>query len=361
VSSAAKVPDPAAIGDRVRTEVERAIQRNIKGLEFLTATKQPVGAMANDLIVRRGTMALYRYRPLIDEVYRLPLLIVTPPSNKGYIFDLASGQSFVEFMLARGYDIFLLDWMPPRRDEAHLGLEDYLLDFIPFCIERVQEITGEPDLTLAGYCMGGTLAVMYAALHPDGPAANLLCFTTPIDFSHMRLFRAWATRDHFDVDRLVDTLGNIPPDLIFASFDMLRPAARLAGNIRLLDNMWNDEFVKSYRMFDRWATDALPLAGEYFRQTTKELMWKNGLMTGELAIGGRKVDLANIEVPLLHVVAEHDHIVPYEASKPLVQKVGSADKEEVVLKGGHISLVAGANAQKRLWPRLDRWLQERSL
>ena len=51
---------------------------------------------------------------------------------------------------------------------------------------------------------------------------------------------------------------------------------------------------------------------------------------------------------------------PPNAAKPLVQKIGSADKQEVILKGGHVSLVAGANAIKRLWPKLDSWLGERS-
>ena len=90
-------------------------------------------------------------------------------------------------------------------------------------------------------------------------------------------------------------------------------------------------------------------------------MWDNALFEGTMDVGGKVIDLGNITVPFMHVVAEHDHIVPYEASKPLVTMVGSADKEEVVLKGGHVSLVAGANAIKRLWPRLDLWLQERSL
>jgi polyhydroxyalkanoate synthase len=177
----------------------------------------------------------------------------------------------------------------------------------------------------------------------------------------MELFQAWSDRRHFDVDRLVGSLGNVPPSFILTAFDMLRPAGRAAGTVRLWENMWNDEFVKSYRMFDRWATDMLPLAGTYFRQTTTELMWDNKLMNGGFRIGGCEVDLSRITVPLLHVVAEHDHIVPYEASRPLVRKVGSAVKEEVILKGGHVSLVAGGNAVKRLWPRLDLWLQERSI
>jgi polyhydroxyalkanoate synthase len=148
--------------------------------------------------------------------------------------------------------------------------------------------------------------------------------------------------------------------MILTSFEMLRPASRAASQVQLWENIWNDEFVKSYRMFDRWATDTLPLAGEYFRQITKTLMWDNKLYNDTMEVGGRAVDLSKITVPFLHAVAEHDHIVPYDAAKPLVQKIGSADKQEVILKGGHVSLVAGANAIKRLWPKLDSWLGERS-
>ncbi len=360
MNQAAGQQDPAAVGERVRTEIERAIQRNIKGLEFLTAPRQPVGVMASDLLVRRGTMALYRYRPITDEVYRLPLLIVSPPSNKGYIFDLASGQSFIEFMLGRGYDIFLLDWMPPRVDEAGLGLEDYVLDFIQDSISRIAELTGEVRLTLSGYCMGGTLAVLYAALNPD-PVANLLCFTTPIDFAHMTLFRAWANASHFDVDRLVDQLGNIPAEITLGAFDMLRPANRTAGVLNLWANMWNDDYVKSYRVFDRWAAETLPMPGGYFRQIVKQLLWDNALVEGRMEVGGRHIDLGTITVPILNIVAQHDHIVAREAAAPLMTLTGSTDVEEIVSKGGHVSVVAGPGAVKRLWPSIDAWLGRRSV
>jgi polyhydroxyalkanoate synthase subunit PhaC len=295
-----------------------------------------------------------------DEVYRVPILLVMATTNRGYIFDMVPGQSLVEFLLKRGYDIFMLDWSPPRADERHLSLEDYVLDFIPAAIERIVEETGEPDLTVVGYCFGGVLSVLWAALHADGPMQNLVTFTTPVNFKAMEMFQAWADRRFFDVDRLVDTFGCCPADMLYTSFDMLRPAGRIAGNIRLLDNLWNDEFVKSHRMFDRWASDMLPLAGEYFRQTTKKLMWENRLHEGTMDVGGRAVDLKAITAPFLHVVAEHDHIVPRAASAPLIEMVGSTDKEEVVLKGGHVSLVAGGNAVRRLWPKLDQWLQERS-
>jgi polyhydroxyalkanoate synthase len=176
----------------------------------------------------------------------------------------------------------------------------------------------------------------------------------------MKLFQNFSDRRYFDVDRLVDSVGNVPPELIFASFEMLRPASRLVGQTQLWENIWNDEYVKSYRMFDRWATDTLPLAGEYFRQTTKDLMWDNRLFNDTMSVGGHPARLGAIKVPILHAVAEHDHIVPYGAARPLIPAVSSTDKEEVILKGGHISVAAGANASKRLWPKLDQWLSERS-
>jgi polyhydroxyalkanoate synthase subunit PhaC len=349
------------IADRIRAEVERAIQRNIKGVEYLTTPKPNVGMTPKDVLVIRGTMQLYHYRPVTDDVYRVPILIVMATTNRGYILDLAPGQSMVEFLLKRGYDVYLLDWNAPLPEEKSLRLEDYVLDFIPDCIRRVQEDSGESEFTLIGYCFGGVLSVISSALHVGSPMKNLVCFTTPIDFREMKLFRNWSSEEHFDVDRLVDSVGNVPSEMIFTSFEMLKPASRAIGQVRLWENITNDEYVKSFRLFERWAMDTLPLAGEYFRQTTKELFWANRLFSNELVIGGKAVRLADITQPILHAVAEHDHIVPYDAAKPLIEKVGSTDKEEIILKGGHVSLVAGANAVKRLWPKLDSWLGGRSI
>jgi len=350
-----------SIEARVREEVERALLRNVKGLEYLAAGDPEMGQTPKDVVYSRGTLRLYHYRPQAPEVYRVPVLLVMSLVSRAYILDLAPGQSFIEFLLRRGYDVYMIDWGVPRPEDARLRLEDYVLDFMPDCASRVLRDSGEPDLTMIGYCMGGMLAVIHAALHPDGPLANLVCFTTPVNFEGMRLFHRWADRRYFDVDRIVDTLGNVPPELMYASFEMLKPAARLHGQARLWDNMWNDDFVKSYRMFDRWAADQVPFPGECFRQTVKELMWENRLSKNELALGGRPVRLDRIRVPFLHVMAEHDHIVPHESARELVAMVGSADKTELVLKGGHVSLVAGPNASRRLWPQLDSWLSVRAV
>jgi polyhydroxyalkanoate synthase len=359
--SQAAEPDTEGLRERVQVMVDRAIQRSVKGVEFITAPKAPVGLTPKDVIYERGTLRLYHYHPLSDEVYRVPVLLVMATTNKAFVFDLAPGQSMVEFLSKQGFDVFVIDWEPPTPEERGLTLDDYTQDFIPTCVSKVMQETGEPDVSIIGYCMGGVLSVIYAATHTDGPLKNLACLTTPIDMNKMGLTAVWQDKRFFDVDHLVDTLGIIPADFITQGFEMQRPASRTAGQLRVWEQMWNDDFVKSYRVFDRWGNETLPLAGEYLRQTTKELSWGNKLFTGELVQGGKEVKLENITVPVMHAVAEHDHLVPYESSKALLEKVGSTDKEEVLLKGGHVSLVAGPNAVRRMWPRLDAWLAERSI
>ncbi len=357
---AEKSADDLAVAERLRLEVERAVQRSFKAVELLGAPPPVVGRTPKTVLHRRGTLELVHYTATVDEVYRVPLLFVMAPTNKGYILDLAPGQSLIEFLLGRGYDVYLMDWNAPGDDERDLRIENYVLDFIPDCIRRVQQDSGERDVTLVGYCAGGMLSVIYSALHDNGPLKNLACFTTPIDFSKMDLFRWMSDARHFDVDRFVEQVGVVPGDVVAAGFDALRPASRAAGQLRLWDNLWNDQFVKGFRMMERWGNETLPLPGGYFRQTVKELLRDNALHNGTLKIGGRTVDLARITVPFLHIVAQYDHIVPSACSKPLIERVGSRDKEEVVLPGGHVSIAAGANAVKRMWPKLDSWLQGRS-
>ncbi|MFD1555080.1 PHA/PHB synthase family protein [Paraburkholderia silviterrae] len=350
-----------ALPERLQLEVDRAVQRGLKSMELLGLHTPSVGRTPKTVLHRRGTLELVHYRAVVDEVYRVPLLVVMAPTNKGYILDLAPGQSLIEFLLGRGYDVYLIDWNAPTDDERDLKIDDYVLDFIPDCIRRVQQDSGEQDVTLLGYCAGGMLSAIYQSLHVDGPVKNLVCMTTPVDFSKMELFRSLADERSFDVDRFVDGVGVVPADFVLAGFDVLRPASRIAGQIRLWDNLWNDQFVKGYRMMERWGNETLPLPGGYFRQTTRELLQKNALYEGTLRIGGRLVELGKVTVPLLHIVAQYDHIVPPDCARPLVERVGSADKEEVVLPGGHVSIAAGANAIKRMWPKLDSWLEGRSI
>lgn len=341
--------------------VEKTIQRTVKGVQFLGSDKAAVGLTAKDLIYDKGTLKLYHYHPISDEIYRIPVILVMATTNRGYLFDLLPGQSFVEFLLKNGFDVFMVDWDPPLPSERGLGLADYTQDFLPGCVQKVKDQTGEDDVNIIGYCMGGVLSLIYAATHPNGPLRNLVCLTTPVNWHEMGLFSLWSDQRYLDVDKLVDTLGIVPAEFIERSFEMLRPAQRTAGRMRVWNEMWNDDFVRSYRAFERWGNETLPLAGEYYRETTRELMWDNKLMSGELTVDGKPADLANIDIPLMAVMAEHDHIAPIAATKPLLDKVSSTDTQELVLKGGHVSLVAGPNAVRRMWPAVNQWLGARSV
>lgn len=340
--------------------IQRALSRNIPGLNIpRTESELDVGTTPKDLVYSRDTARVYQYRPLLDEIYRVPILIIMSPVAKGYILDLAQGQSLVEYLLLQGYDVYMIDWVAPRQEHKGLGLDNFVCDVIGDAVAKVRETSGEPDVTLVGYCMGGMLATMYAALNPDGAVKNLACFTTPVNADGMTLHKKWAEAKAFDIDRLVDELGIISGDMINASLQALRPLQKSAGQLKLLNNVQNDAFVKAQLRFDRWAADQLPIPGELARTLFKDFLKDNKFAHNELAVREETIDLKRIKVPFLHVAAEYDHIVPTAASKDLINLVGSKDKQEIVVKGGHVSLVAGGNAIYRLWPKLDEWLRER--
>ena len=143
---------------------------------------------------------------------------------------------------------------------------------------------------------------------------------------------------------------------------MLKPASRYSPvqYIGLWQHIFNDRYVEQYRAFNMWTNDHIPFPGECFRQCVKDLQWENKLVKGELELGGKRVDLKKVKRPFLHVIGARDHIVPRESAEPLVKLVGSTDKEQIVLNGGHVGIVAGRGAVRDLWPRVASWIAERS-
>ncbi len=350
-----------ALGEQARREAGRTLERARRGLEVATGRHDPdVGVTPKDLIYRRGTMALYRYRPMTSEVYRVPVMFVMSLVSKPYILDLVPGQSFVEYLLRHGFDVYMLDWGVPQPQDHTLRFEDYVLDFLPRCVDEVKRVTKEDNISFIGYCMGGILGLMYGAAFPQSGLKNLVCVATPVDFTGMGLLRRMADQRWFDVDRIVDSLGNVPAETVLLSLEALRPLDRLVSYVRLWDNLWDESYVYNWRVRYKWVNDQIPFPGECYRQLIKDLMWDNKLMTGELTLGGRRIDTHNIRCSVLHAMAEFDHIAPYEATRPLTSIVGSTDKQDLTVRGGHVSLISGKNAILRLWPTVNEWLSVRS-
>ena len=351
-----------AVGEQLWREAQRTLERSRASIDVLLRRNDPeVGLTPKDTIYARGTLRLYRYRPQTDNVYRVPVIFVMSLISKPYILDLVPGQSFVEYLVRQGFDVYMIDWGVPRAEDHTLRLEDYVLDLVPRCVEEVRRVTKEDDYSLLGYCMGGIFGLMYGMAFPRASLKNLVCVATPVDFEGMGLLRRWADPRWFDVDRLVDAIGNIPAEMILTSLELLRPLDRLLGYVRLWDNLWDADYVYNWRIRYKWVQDQIAFPGECYRQVIKELFRANKLVKGELELGGRRLDPRSVACSVLNVMAEYDHIAPYEATRPLTSILGSQDKEDMLVRGGHVSLIAGRNAVLRLWPTVDQWLSARSI
>ncbi|MBU0490716.1 MAG: alpha/beta fold hydrolase [Chloroflexi bacterium] len=336
-----------------------------------------VGLTPGDTVWALNKARLYRYRPIVppEDRYPIPLLLVYALINKPYILDLLPGRSFVEFMVSQGFDVYLLDWGAPGPEDRHTRFDDYAAEYLPRAVRkmlrvhthsglrRTRRVSGASEFSILGYCIGATISVLYAALHPDAPLRNLVLLTPPLDFSVREdsVFATWLDERYFDVDRLVDTLGNVPASIIEAGSKMLKPAENYVGAYATLWNRLGDEdAVRSWQAMHRWVHDGVPFAGEAFRQWVKEYIRGNELIEGRHVVRGQRADLPNIRAALLNVVAEYDHIVPRSQSLSIMDRVASTDRHLESVRAGHVGVMAGSRARHELWPRIAGWLGERS-
>jgi polyhydroxyalkanoate synthase len=344
----------------MQEELERTLGRMKNFAELVAGGREPaIGPTPRQEVYRKGKARLYRYAS--TRQHRTPLLFVPNLGiSRPYIFDLLPGGSFVEHMTREGFDFYLLDWGVFGPEDNALTLEYCVTRILPRMAKKVLETSGAGALSLLGYCMGGPLAASFIALHPELPVRNFVNMAGPIDFSRAGLFGLWLSPRYFDADRFVDTLGQIPADMVKAGFKLLKPTMDLSTGLNLWWNLWNDEYVQGFKALNKWANEYVAFPGEFFRQWVKEFYQQNRLVRGELRLDGRPVRLAAIRCPLLVVGAKEDYIAPPAAVRALMDAVGSQDREYLELPGGHISLIAGRGASVHCWPRVSGWLAPRS-
>ncbi len=327
---------------------------------LLTQDEAEIGATPKDIVWTHRSTTLYRYRSERRQ-YPVPVLLVFALINRPEIFDLRPGSSFVEFLLEQGFDVFLLDWGRPGDEDADVGLDDYVCDWLPWAIRETLRAAGQQELTLTGWCIGGVLCAMHATLERARHVRNLVLLTTPID-TDGSLYAHWVRRQSFDVDALTEALPVIPGAGIDWANKMMKPVTNFWTTYRKL---WDDVVAGkprrvAYQSMAKWVADNPPFPARAFREWMTWMYKRNDLVAGRIRLRDRRVDLGRIDHSLLVVTAGADHIAPRAGTVPLLELVSSRDITHVDRPGGHIGLMAGSKARAEIWPQVGDWLKKRS-
>ena len=344
---------------KLAEEAERVQSRARKASDVLLEKMDTdVASTPCEVVYQEDRIKLKHYLPQTQTRYATPLLVVYALINRETMLDLQPGRSVVQTLLNSGIDLYMIEWGYPTRKDRFLGFDDHINGYMDNVINFIRERHGVTKINLMGICMGGTFCVIYSALYPD-KIKNLITTVTPTYFETDKgLLHVWMK--HVDADRLVDTYGNIPADVMNFGFLLLNPARLMIDKyVGFMENMDNKNFVENFVRMEKWIFDSPDLPGEVFRQFTKDCYQQNLLIQNRLEVGGKRIDLQKITMPVLNFYGKFDHLVPPEACEPLTRYVGSTDTENVCLDTGHIGIYVSSKFQKEFAPKIAAWLKDR--
>ncbi len=311
-----------------------------------------------DVVYQEDRVKLKHYRRQAEAALSTPLLVIYAQINRETMLDLQPGRSVLNTFLESGLDVYMIDWGYPTRKDRYLTIEDHIDGYMNNIVDFILERHGLAQLNLMGICQGGTFCVIYAALQPE-KIKNLITTVTPTNFdTDVNVLNAWTRL--LDQDKLIETYGNFPGDLMNLGFLLLNPARLIIDKyVSLLGNLTDRDFVENFVRMERWIFDSPDFPGEAFKEFIQYFYKENRLIRNELDVGGRRVHLKNITMPVLNIYAKQDHLVPPEMCDRYIHEIGSVDKENLCLDTGHIGIYVSSKMQSEFGPKIVRWLAAR--
>jgi len=290
------------------------------------------------VVFRNRMFELIQYAPSTDEVRATPLVIFPPWINKFYILDLREKNSLIKWIVDQGYTLFVVSWVNPDASYADAGIDTYVEEGYLEAIRVAREITGEDQINVVGYCIGGTVLALALALmrkRGDKSVRAASFFTTLTDFSEQGDFTAFLTDDFVSgIEREVSEKG------VLDSFFMTRTFSFLRAN----DLVYRPA-VRSYMMgeappaFDLlyWNGDGTNLPARMVVEYLRLLCQRNLLSEGGFELAGETLSLRDVGHPLIAIACEKDHIAPWKPSMDGIRRMGSRSKRFLLAQSGHIA------------------------
>ncbi|MBZ2169421.1 MULTISPECIES: alpha/beta fold hydrolase [Marinobacter] len=343
------------------------------------------GKTSYEVIHRDGLVSLRYYPPLQEtsielddltipveqETHRTPVVIIPPLAVNMLIYDLLPQRSLIRFLRARGFEVYLIDWGVPTREHSHYNMHTYVAEFLPAFLNRVRKHSGEQELSLHGWSMGGMFTLFYSALSKDQHVRNAIVVGSPID-SHASGIIGVLNQRMADVAEVIHKrtgfrLHDVRPDWLHTpgwansiGFKLTNPMATARSYWELLVRLGDREFVSDHTSTAAFLDRMVAYPGGIIQDTVVRVWLDNQLSRGRIRIGDDVALLENINANLLAIAGEDDTLVTPDAAGNVMDHVSSKDKTFRVVPGGHMGILAGSRAPKASWLALADWLAERS-
>ncbi len=325
--------------------------------EVLTSTGHyGRGATPATVVYQENKLRLLR---LLDESGQPrtgpPVLFIPAPVSRYFIIDLLPGRSFAGHVAAAGFDVYILDFGTPGDEDRFADLEYFVEGLVRRSVRKVSALSGQASINIVGYCLGGTLSLLYTALHPS-TVSRLVLLTTMID-GDMKGGIAWVAHQMGLAGESYDNPRLVPAVEIKSWFEMLAPGSNsLIGRVNDLWERLDDPLdrLRDVRTMATWVDDVVPAPGRLLAELYQQFgPGRNRLMARTATIGDRLIDCSTITMPVLSVSAAKDLIAPPDGVDAIRSLVPHA--EVMRLPGGHVGIVAGRTALS-LWQRTVEFL-----
>lgn len=294
-------------------------------------------------------------------------LIVPAPIKRHYIWDLAPECSVVQRLLQSGMAVYLIEWSDPTEAEAGFGLEEYGHSLIGQCVAAIQAspVAKAPDnLFLLAHSLGGVLATIYAALHPEH-VNGLVLVEAPLHFGRasgsFTPLVAFGPRG----DSISRLFSRIPGSVLSLTSVVASPSTfQFERSADFLASLGSSHDLRTHMMVERWTLDEAPMPGKLFEDIVERLYRGDHLMRGILSIGGQSIGPVQVRSPLLAVYDPRSVVVPPDSIVAFCDAAGSSNRKLLAYQGdtgvalAHVGALMGRNAHRYLWPEILEWMNE---
>jgi polyhydroxyalkanoate synthase len=267
------------------------------------------------VVYQNDLMQLIQYSPATEQIYKRPLVIVPPWINKYYILDLRPNNSFVKWAVEQGHTVFIVSWVNPDARFASKTFEDYLNDGPLAAIDAVEKATGEREVNMIGFCLGGTLlatALGYLAAKGDKRVKSATFFATLLDFAEAGELEVFVDEPQVEaLEKRMEERGYLEGAEMATTFNLLRAN----------DLIWT--FVVNNYLLGRdpfpfdllyWNSDSTRMPAAMHSFYLRNMYLRNLLsQPGGIVMNDVPVDLSKVKIPLYFISTIEDHIAPWKS------------------------------------------------